>query len=387
MTDSTTATTVPQLIESPATAPATDAVASSPFLLFSSPPAKGKWIDAISRLLKNDTAKDIFEVQMSRLLDLLADASAALQADLVVHHLNIDDNETCVLVGDIHGQFRDLQASVLSVQRKHREEGKSDVKYLFLGDYVDRGPCGLEVIILLLALKVEYPQLVYILRGNHELAQTCRMYGFWQECRVKLDVNIWQQFVTVFNEMPLAATVTCRAGSIFCAHGGLSPSTTAISALGFLNRSEYGEGLLGSNEESEVIDGLLWSDPSDRPGYRHNVRGCGYTFGPDTTKVFCTQNDVQFVCRAHQMVMEGYQWDHDGKLLTLFSAPNYCGINKNKGAVAILQGAAQVPDKPIQLQFKAYDSAPIAPCTLYDAKPSVDAVAEFFADDPGSPKG
>lgn len=399
-------------------------------------PASGKYMGVISGLLRNlppkealcsaspfsmagavhDAVQDAkaateapLSPQTAKSLDLLhslcEDAKSVFDAESVIINVTVGPKDRLVLVGDIHGQFRDLQTHVLSHQRETIDidaatgEGENvDCKYLFLGDYVDRGPQGVEVITLLLALKVEYPNNVFMIRGNHEDAQVSRLYGFLAECKNKLEPSSWGQFSEVFCNIPLGATVECETGNFFCCHGGLSPNVDSIAALQFLNRADYGHSL--AEDGGEAIDGLLWSDPGEHKGFRRNMRGCGYTFGSDTTSKFCEVNGVSFVCRAHQMVMAGYQWEHDHKLLTLFSAPNYCGINHNKGAIAIVLGSSsaekykstlaakaaegdnatddsnkhedagesstsEVAPSAIPIVFRSFTSAPSEPCTLY----------------------
>lgn len=355
-------------------------------ILFRTAPAKGKWLALISRLLNNETPRSALgeENTFEQLQDLCKDAKDVLSNEAVVLSLDIkQEDERLVLVGDIHGQFRDLQTHILSVQQRAFQAGESDYKFLFLGDYVDRGPHGVEVMMLLLALKVEYPGLIYTIRGNHEESQTCRVYGFFQECRAKLDMECWTQFVDVFRHLPLAAAVSCPSGSFFCTHGGLNPHTSAIDGLQFLHRAAYGDTDSGYDlpgEDLEAIDGLLWSDPSDDPGYKRNYRGCGFTFGADASAAFCDFNKVQFICRAHQMVMEGYKWDHDEKVLTLFSAPNYCGMNDNRGAIAVLDCKRQLGCAKVMLEFTTYDVAPASPSMIYGAaSPSSVVVDDYFA--------
>eukprot|EP00758_Cryptobia_borreli_P003147 Tbor_TRINITY_DN3558_c0_g1::TRINITY_DN3558_c0_g1_i1::g.2819::m.2819 len=401
---------------------------------------------------------------MELLSSLCVDAKRVLEEEAVVLQIVVgggvghtSDNESeddeLVIVGDIHGQFRDMQKSILSVQLDRiksaadglKSKPKKDCTFLFLGDYVDRGPQGVEVISLLLALKVEYPSNIYLLRGNHEVAQVCKIYGFLSECQSKLDcikkmspissplrsgsppngIGLWGAFNNVFTLLPLGATVEwhnrhqkIQMGknkhippspiSFFCCHGGFNPHNNHIEVFQFLNRAEYGQGLI-SGEDSDVIDGLLWSDPtddiddtddgddislkeprdSDSPrakedkgyigGYQHSTRGCGFIFGPDETMEFCTTNDVQLVVRAHQMVMSGYKYSHHGRILTLFSAPNYCGISNNKGAIAVLKGShtlnsnseiSNVSDggvNKIPFDFLVYDVVPIndGPIRIY----------------------
>ena len=406
-------------------------------------PALGKYVGVISGLLRNLPAREVLATAspfnqagavhdalqdalapkeepaspssparppLDLLHSLCEDAKKAFDEEQVIINVTVAAQDRLVLVGDIHGQFRDLQRHVLSAQRNvsSNKGGDSaegvDCKYLFLGDYVDRGPQGVEVITLLLALKVEYPNNVYMIRGNHEDPQVSRLYGFLTECKAKLEISSWGRFNEVFGNIPLGATVECEKGSFFACHGGLSPNVDSIAALQFLNRAEYGNGLC--EESGEAIDGLLWSDPGEHNGFRRNMRGCGYTFGTDTTAKFCEVNGVSFVARAHQMVMEGYQWEHNHRLLTLFSAPNYCGINNNKGAIAVVMGSsahaahlaargAEGSDDALELvgtseedvaakeaagiqipiAFYPFASAPSEPCTLYYCTPSGEATS------------
>lgn len=352
--------------------------------------------------------------KMDILESLCESTRQALEDDPVVISVNVAKDETLVLVGDIHGQFKDMQTYVLAPQRDViSAKGKKDCKFLFLGDYVDRGPQGIEVVALLLALKVEYPEHIFLLRGNHEEATVCRMYGFLQECRSKLSPNAWGSFNNVFCFLPLGAVVEAtiedpaeKVVTFFCCHGGLNPYNNNVQALQFLRRSEYGQGIL-DGDDSEVVDGLLWSDPAEHDGFRRNMRGCGFTFGANTTAEFCEANTVQFVCRAHQMIMEGFNWDHNGKLLTIFSAPNYCGCNDNKGAIGLLgattassvtppgvvnirndAAATALTGSEGVLRFETFPSAPEGLCVLYcDQESAAPAAAAAAADEsaPGAP--
>mmetsp|Transcript_10514 Transcript_10514/g.43792 ORF Transcript_10514/g.43792 Transcript_10514/m.43792 type:complete len:240 (+) Transcript_10514:661-1380(+) len=124
--------------------------------------------------------------------------------------------------GDIHGQYLDLL-------RLFEYGGQPpDCKYLFLGDYVDRGKHSIETICLLLAFKIRYPDKFFILRGNHECASINRIYGFFDECRRRYNAKTWKTFCDVFNSMPIAAIIDDR---IFCTHGGLSPELTSMEQI------------------------------------------------------------------------------------------------------------------------------------------------------------
>jgi serine/threonine-protein phosphatase 2A catalytic subunit len=270
----------------------------------------------------------------SELVDqLCADAVEVFRSEEPLLDIPIEDGQQLVVVGDVHGQFSDLICHILT----QHPPGSLDRKFLFLGDYVDRGPNGVETIMLLFALKCAYPKNVFILRGNHEESQTSRFYGFLSEVRSKFngDARVWARFNEVFIYLPLAALVAIPDGRRFlCVHGGLSPQLlrSGLDGIRSIGRTDYNS--VSDNDESSIVDGLLWSDPTEEaPDFLPNERGCGARFGPLATKEFCESNDLQFICRAHQMTMEGYTWTHENKCLTVFSAPNYCGISNNLGAV------------------------------------------------------
>ncbi|KAI8067375.1 serine/threonine-protein phosphatase PP-Z1 [Thamnidium elegans] len=199
-----------------------------------------------------------------------------------------------------------------------------DSNYLFLGDYVDRGKQSLETILLLFCFKIKYPENFFLLRGNHECANVTRVYGFYDECKRRTNVKVWKTFVDVFNTLPIAALV---AGKIFCVHGGLSPSLHSMDDVRNIMRPtdvpEYG-----------LLNDLLWSDPSDTSvEWEDNERGVSYCFGKKIVNEFLAKHDLDLVCRAHMVVEDGYQFFNERTLVTVFSAPNYCGEFDNFGAI------------------------------------------------------
>eukprot|EP01062_Namystynia_karyoxenos_P051187 TRINITY_DN4008_c2_g3_i1.p1 TRINITY_DN4008_c2_g3~~TRINITY_DN4008_c2_g3_i1.p1 ORF type:complete len:543 (+),score=159.06 TRINITY_DN4008_c2_g3_i1:117-1745(+) len=235
------------------------------------------------------------------------------------------------LVGDIHGQYWDLTRQVLA-----KGGDPATTRYVFLGDFVDRGEHSLLSLALILLLKLRYPSNISLLRGNHESRITNNMYGFHEECRHNYpaalsgqsslgcspDNEIWVTFNHLFDSMPLAALVGDR---IFCCHGGLSPQLPTLDRLLTFDRVH------DIVPPGSMAD-LTWSDPGCASGWRMNARGSGFLFGEDISKRFCSDNHLLYVCRAHQCVREGYKWEHDGHVLTVFSAPNYCW-QANKGAI------------------------------------------------------
>ena len=337
--------------------------------------AKGKYLAAISALLRH--TPDVAERCFQRVFveDLCRDAIAVLREEAAMKRLSVDAGETLIVVGDIHGQFHDLIAHVLRYQLE-KAATAVDYRFLFLGDYVDRGPQGVEVLMLLLALKIEYPHLIHLLRGNHEEGHTSRIYGFYNEVRSKFqsDAVVWALFNEVFCYLPLAALVQCGDRKFAAVHGGLSPSWQELTLLDSIERSDYG-GML-DNTSSEVIDGILWSDPTDTiPRFITNERGCGFAFGPVASSEFCQGNDLAFLCRAHQVAMEGFAWTHEHRCLTVFSAPNYCGLN-NRGAILLINEHMDIRVVQYQPAFvdDMEDDVP--------QEPSTEAIPSYFTQNP-----
>ncbi|KAI0348089.1 Metallo-dependent phosphatase [Trametopsis cervina] len=214
------------------------------------------------------------------------------------------------IVGDVHGQYSDL------IRLFEMCGFPPAANYLFLGDYVDRGKQSLETILLLLCYKIKYPENFFLLRGNHECANVTRVYGFYDECKRRCNIKTWKAFIDVFNCLPIAAIV---ASKIFCVHGGLSPSLHSMDDIKRIQRPtdvpDYG-----------LLNDLLWSDPSDNTAdWEDNERGVSYCFGKGVINDFLARYDMDLICRAHMVVEDGYEFWNDRTLVTVFSAPNYCG--------------------------------------------------------------
>uniref|UniRef100_H2Y8E0 protein-serine/threonine phosphatase n=1 Tax=Ciona savignyi TaxID=51511 RepID=H2Y8E0_CIOSA len=179
-------------------------------------------------------------------------------------------------------------------------------------------------------------------RGNHESRQITQVYGFYDECLRKYgNANVWKYFTDLFDYLPLTALVDSQ---IFCLHGGLSPSIDSLDHIRALDR------LQEVPHEGPMCD-LLWSDPDDRGGWGISPRGAGYTFGQDISETFNHHNHLTLISRAHQLVMEGYNWCHDRNVVTIFSAPNYCYRCGNQAALMEL-------DDTLRYSFLQFDPAP-----------------------------
>ena len=226
--------------------------------------------------------------------------------------------------GDIHGQYYDL----LRIFEHCGYPG--EYNYLFLGDYVDRGKQSIETISLLLCYKIKYPQKVTLLRGNHESSVTNRIYGFYDECKRRYNVRIWKSFTELFNFLPVAALIDDK---ILCMHGGLSPELKNIQNIQDISRPT-------DIPDTGLLCDLLWSDPDKEVlEYDENDRGVSVIFGEKIVQDFNKKNDLDLIIRAHQVVDDGYEFFAQRQLITIFSAPNYCGEFDNSAGIMIIDEA------------------------------------------------
>jgi len=240
------------------------------------------------------------------------------------------------VVGDIHGQYFDL-VKLLEVGGTPGE-----TQYVFLGDYVDRGSFSVEVVALLYAIKIRHPKRVRMLRGNHECRQMTSFFNFREECEYKYDISVYNAFMDSFDTLPLAAIIN---GKFLAVHGGISPELSNVRAINNINRFQEPprEGLLCD---------LLWSDPLEpkegeaqppkrntAPFVHNEVRGCSFFFTFEGAARFLQKNSLLSIIRAHEAQLEGYKMHKTNaatgfpSVITIFSAPNYCDVYNNKGAI------------------------------------------------------
>jgi len=222
------------------------------------------------------------------------------------------------ICGDVHGQYHDL------LRLFEYGQFPPASNYVFLGDYVDRGKQSIETIALMFAYKTKYPENFFTLRGNHECASITRIYGFYDECKRRYNIKMWKQFCDAFNCMPVCAAIDDK---ILCMHGGLSPDLDNMDKIRRIVRPT-------DVPDAGLICDLLWADPDKEiQGWAENDRGVSYIFGPDVVTQFLQNQDMDLVARAHQVVEDGYEFFAKRQLITLFSAPNYCGEFDNAGAM------------------------------------------------------
>ncbi|KAG9132064.1 hypothetical protein Leryth_022507 [Lithospermum erythrorhizon] len=258
--------------------------------------------------------------------------------------INVPDGKHFTVCGDVHGQFYDL-LNIFELNGLPSE----DNPYLFNGDFVDRGSFSLEVILTLFAFKCMSPTAIYLSRGNHESKSMNKIYGFEGEVRAKLSETCVELFADVFCCLPLAHVINEK---IFVVHGGLfSVDGVKLSDIKQIDRFR-------EPPEEGLMCELLWSDPQPQPGRGPSKRGVGVSFGGDVTKKFLQENNLDLVVRSHEVKDEGYEITHDGKLITVFSAPNYCDQMGNKGAFIRFEA----PDlKPNIVTFAAVPHPDVKP--------------------------
>lgn len=265
-----------------------------------------------------------------------------LGQEILIQESNIQIIESPIIIcGDIHGQLHDL----ITLFKIGKEPPIS--KYLFLGDFVDRGFYSLETFLLLLVYKLKYPNKIYLIRGNHESRQITSVYGFYDECIRKYNnANVWRYCCELFDYLSLGAYImnnNCNKEGIFCIHGGLSPNLEKLDEIKLIDRKQE------VPHDGSMCD-LLWSDPEKEiQGWALSPRGAGFLFGENETNKFLHLNNLSLIARAHQLVMEGYRELFNGGLVTVWSAPNYCYRCGNIAAILEI-------DDSLNREYKTFES-------------------------------
>lgn len=272
-----------------------------------------KIISEISPLLSTDNV-DIWMIpnfDQQLVHDVCVEATNILKKGTAL----IEIPNPCSIVGDIHGNFLDLM-------KIFREFGTPEFsKYLFLGDFVDRGLYSVPVMAVICAYFVKYNSNMYLIRGNHEFAHINKMYGFHNEVmKLYKNEDLWSDFQVMFAYLPFAA-ILCK--KVFCVHGGLSPMLHAPEDINLIELPVF------DYEQPSLISDIIWSDPSDKSGFTPNDRGSGNKFGHDTITSFLSNNHLQLLVRGHQVTAEGVTPFASNLGVTVFSSSGYCTMMQN----------------------------------------------------------
>ncbi|TPX32590.1 hypothetical protein SmJEL517_g04269 [Synchytrium microbalum] len=279
-------------------------------------PAEGITLDFVMAMMEHMKAQK--KLHRKYVYKIMLAAKAVLEASSTIVDVPIPTNGSVTICGDIHGQYYDL----MNIFALNGLPSPTNA-YIFNGDFVDRGSFSVECILTLLAFKALYPDSFFMSRGNHETDDMNKVYGFEGEVKAKYSDVMMKLFSEIFNAVPLGNLV---GGKILVVHGGLfSRDGVTLDEIRQIDRFKQpgSEGLMCE---------LLWSDPQPQPGRSPSKRGVGIQFGPDVSKAFCDLNGLNCVVRSHEVRQEGYAVEHDGKCITIFSAPNYVDVSGNKGA-------------------------------------------------------
>jgi serine/threonine-protein phosphatase 5 len=294
-------------------------------------------------------------------LQIVLKATEIFSRECTVVDVTIPEGLEITVYGDVHGQFYDLLHTF-----DFNGVPSATNPVIFNGDFVDRGSFSVEIILVLLALKCCYPQSVFLNRGNHETENMNKIYGFEGEVKVKLGMEYMRPFADCFRAMPLACVIDSK---ILVLHGGLfSQDGVTLDMMRQVNR-------FMEPPDAGIMTDMLWSDPQRMPGRSPSKRGVGVQFGPDVTKRFLDANNLKMLIRSHECKDRGYevralslrpfplssfpssltlfllQIEADGRLVTIFSAPNYCDQMGNEGAIIRI-------GKDLECKYKQFKAVP-----------------------------
>ena len=298
-----------------------------------------------------------FQLKKDHVLKLCEEVEKVLLAEPLVISLK----PPLKIYGNINGQMGDMMKLFEHFGVPCDEHLQGDIEgftYLFLGDYVDLGKYSVEVMCLLLALKLRYPDGVYLLRGHHEDRGVNRVFGFGEECARKFNEDIddkdsvFFRMNRVFDLLPLAAVVEDR---ILCVHGGIGTTMKYISDIETLEKPVIITPNINNNPKDQLVLDLLYSDPVDNEGETNNKpnpdRNFLYSnikkFGVERLRTFINDNNLSYIIRSHECCRDGFERFSNDSLITVFSAMDYCGKGGNAAAVLIVKKNFEVIPKVV----------------------------------------
>lgn len=294
-----------------------------------------EWINQVVERFKNGKL-----IPKKYLYAIVLNAMRLFKEEPTMVKVPVPDKKMITVCGDTHGQFFDL----LEIFRLNGGPSP-DHMYLFNGDFVDRGSWSCEIAILFYCYKIVYPGQFFVNRGNHETVNMNKVYGFEGECKHKFGSdNVFKLFTESFTFLPLATLI---GEKYLVLHGGLfSNDDVTLDDIQKVDRFQQAQpGNTGLMME------MLWTDPQEEEGRSASKRGVGIQFGPDVTDNFCQKNNLNAIIRSHEVRQGGYSEEHGGRLITVFSAPNYCDSQGNLGAYINI-------GPELKLDFKTFKEVP-----------------------------
>ena len=275
------------------------------------------------------------------IFDLIKEVIPCLEKD----HSLIRIRSPCKIFGNIHGVYTDLMRYFESFGNPSDDNQMGDInvmQYIFLGDFCDRGLYSLEVILLLFALKVKYPDFIYLIRGHHEDKFINEKYGLGDECKdrllddIKNPLSIFSNINKAFDYLPFGVLVD---NNILMVHGGIGSSINTLDDIDNIKRPVQVELNVTNKDQLHIID-LLWSEYSENienieinSERDKNKSGFIVKYGNERLNKFLADNKINLLITAHQFVKEGFTTFNNDRLLTVFSATNYMDKYKNIGGM------------------------------------------------------
>ncbi|NWI58124.1 PPE1 phosphatase, partial [Calyptomena viridis] len=274
-------------------------------------------------------------------LQLLSETRKLLRLMPNINSLSTSYSKEITICGDLHGSLDDL----LMIFYKNGLPSQQN-RYVFNGDYVDRGENSIEILLILFAFFLLYPNDLLLNRGNHEDYIMNLRYGFAREVSRKYkdhSKQILHLLRDIFSWLPLATVIDSK---VLVLHGGIS-DTTDLNSLKKLERNKVRDHI-----HMGILD-ILWSDPRNQNGCTPNkYRGAGCYFGPDVTTKLFEKYNLEMLIRSHEFKQEGYDISHGGKVITIFSASNYFAEGSNRGAYIKLN--PELVPRFVQYQVSRY---------------------------------
>ena len=275
------------------------------------------------------------------IFDLIKEVKPLLEKD----HSLIRIRSPCKIFGNIHGVYTDLMRYFESFGNPSDDNQMGDInvmQYIFLGDFCDRGLYSLEVILLLFALKVKYPDFIYLIRGHHEDKFINEKYGLGDECHdrlldnIKNPLSIFANINKAFDYLPFGILLD---NNILMVHGGIGSSINTLDDIENIKRPVSVEHNVTNKDQLHIID-LLWSEYSEdidnieiNSERDKNKNGFIVKYGKERLNKFLVENKINLLITAHQFVKEGFTTFNNDRLLTVFSATNYMDKYKNIGGM------------------------------------------------------
>lgn len=293
----------------------------------------------IEKSFLNELIKDpnkISELKFHNISQILDEAEEIFKEENLLLEFNLDDSRSEIyVIGDIHGNLDTLLRLIEIIGKKNPEI------VIFLGDIVDRGIKQLECLILILVLKIRYPNKYYLLKGNHETLEMNQSYGFFQDFMSKFnDQKKFDEILTLYNTLPFCALIN---KSILCLHGGIPDDFEILRKLKGLKPKDI-VSVFKSIAKSLIQ--IMWNDPkSGLKGFSESFRGPGIkNFGEDVFDGFMKEYNLNYLIRSHEIFPEGFRWFFKKRLLSIFSSANYRGkFAPNPASYAIIRNNLVIP--------------------------------------------